>query len=88
MRGCAVKVVAGPGSGSAFPDAETTDKSGEIAAYWVAGNGAEQSLNFTMVDEAGKVTSRRVLGRGYANDEAPVSSSIRTGTPLISPCTL
>lgn len=74
VRGCAVKIVAGPGSGSAFSDAESTDKNGEIAAYWVAGNGAEQSLSFTIVDEAGNVTTQSASGRGYANDEAPVSS--------------
>jgi len=71
---CAVKVVAGPASGSAFPNAEKTDENGEVASYWVAGNGAEQRLSFTILDETGKVTTQSLSARGYANDEGPVSS--------------
>jgi hypothetical protein len=71
VAGCSVRFVTGDGSGSAFADAPKTDKNGQAAAYWVAGDQRRQSLIAAVVDAKGAVQSASVDGTAYANDEGP-----------------
>ncbi|HVY30664.1 MAG TPA: hypothetical protein VHB79_29090 [Polyangiaceae bacterium] len=73
VRGCGVRFLAGDGSGSAFAQAPETDKNGEIAAYWVAGDERDQTLSAALVDAGGAVVSQSLAGTAYANDEGPQS---------------
>lgn len=87
VEACALRFIAGEGSGAAFVDSPTTDENGQVFAYWVAGDQREQSLAATLVDQKGAVASARVSGAAYANDEG-LQSSDAAATVATTPATL
>jgi hypothetical protein len=75
IEGCTVRFVTGAGSGVAFAEAGATDASGELFAYWVAGDSRRQKLSAALVRDDGTVTTQELSGLAYANDEGPQSDA-------------
>jgi hypothetical protein len=76
LEGCVVRFITGAGSGVAFPNAATTDASGEVTAHWVAGDARRQQLSAALLRDDGTVATRDLEGLAYANDEGGQSEAL------------